>query len=327
MLIRLCLIAGAAVLAAQTTVAQALGLSALPLAILMGIVYGNIARAAPTARGATILAFSQQKLLRVGIILFGFNLTFQQILAVGWQAIMLDATIIILVLGAGIWIGTRVFGMSRELAILTSVGSAICGAAAVMAAEPVVKARERDVSIAVATVVAFGTLAMFCYPLIYPFAGIDEPAFGIYIGSTVHEVAQAAAAGGAIGEEAMRNAVVVKLIRVMLLAPVIITLSTFVFRASGQARGCAWHQIHVPWFVLGFVAVAALNSTAVLPDPLPAVLRGASQLSLAVAMAALGIRTRWCDARDAGKRPLLQAMVLFVLLMVSGYALNIWLYR
>lgn len=320
MLIRLLLIALIATTLAQTATLTAIGLSALPLAILMGIGYGNLARPAYRDRDATMLAFCQQKLLRLGIILFGFNLSFQQIASVGYQAILLDMLVIAIVLGLGIVVGMRVFRLPREVAVLTSVGSAICGAAAIMATEPVMRARERDVTVAVATVVLFGTLAMFSYPVIYSFAGMDPSLFGIYIGSTVHEVAQAVAAGQSIGGEAMRNAVVAKLIRVMLLAPVVLVLGSLMFRqvaGPGERR-----PIPVPWFVFGFIAAAAFNSVVVLPAPVLEGLQLTSQLSLAIAMAALGIKTRWATIRQAGTGPLALSLVLFIVLMVGGYGLN-----
>jgi uncharacterized integral membrane protein (TIGR00698 family) len=324
MLVRLLLIAIAATALAQTEAFSAIGLSALPLAILMGITYGNVAKPESKGRDAAVLAFSQQKLLRLGIILFGFNLSFQQIAAVGYQAILLDMIVIAVVLSLGIFVGIRLFRLPREVAILTSVGSAVCGAAAIMATEPVIRAKERDVTVAVATVVLFGTLAMFSYPVIYSFVGMDSSLFGIYIGSTVHEVAQAVAAGQAIGGEAMQNAVVAKLIRVMLLAPVVIVLGSLYFqRAAGSSER---QPVPIPWFVFGFIATAALNSVLTLPAVVLEGLQLASQLSLAIAMAALGIKTRWATIRQAGIKPLALSLVLFVVLMVGGFGLNVLFY-
>lgn len=324
MLIRLLIIAFAATALAQTESLTAIGLSALPLAILMGITYGNVAKPECRGRDAAVLTFSQQKLLRLGIVLFGFNLSFQQIASVGYQAILLDLLVIAIVLSLGIAIGIRVFRLPREVAVLTSVGSAVCGAAAIMATEPVIRARERDVTVAVATVVLFGTLAMFSYPVIYSFVGMEPSLFGIYIGSTVHEVAQAVAAGQSIGGEAMQNAVVAKLIRVMLLAPVVIVLGSLFFRRDAAAG--ARQPVPIPWFVFGFIATAALNSLVTLPAALLEGLQLASQLSLAIAMAALGIKTRWATIRQAGIKPLALSLVLFVVLMVGGFGLNVLFY-
>ncbi|MCH8531824.1 MAG: YeiH family protein [Saccharospirillum sp.] len=322
MLIVIPLLAAIAIALSQLPSMAALGLSALPLAILLGIVFGNLFRPQLTLRDARVMAFCQQRLLRLGIVLFGFNLSLQQIVAVGWQAIIIDIIIIVTVLSLGVWLGVRWFGLSKEAAVLTSVGSAICGAAAIMATESVVRGRERDVTVAVASVVLFGTLALFSYPLLYHWLDIDPAVFGIYIGSTVHEVAQAVAAGQTIGPEAMQTAVVTKLIRVMLLAPVVIFLGAVVFRQSDTG---ARRVVPVPWFVFGFILAAALNSWWLLPEMVLSTLKVVSQAALALAMASLGIKTQWATVRQAGIQPMLLALLLFVVLMVGGLGLN-WVF-
>src|SRR5690606_32374158 len=143
----------------------------------------------------------------------------------------------------------------RETSMLIGAGSAICGAAAVIAAEPVVRAQPHKVSVAVATVVVFGTLGMFLYPWLYPYLGLGEHAFGVYAGSTIHEVAQVVVAGRAVGEAAGSAAVIEKMLRVMLLAPFLLLLSSRLSReanaGSGEKAG-----IVIPWFAVLFVAVA-----------------------------------------------------------------------
>lgn len=296
------------------------GLSALPLAILLGMVWGHFDQRTLTASDTTVTRFCQQRLLRTGIILFGFSLSLEQIIAVGWQALLLDALIIIGIFSVGTWIGVRVFKLHRDVAILTSAGSAICGAAAVLATESVLKPQQQHVTVAIATVVLFGTLAMFLYPLIYQFAGMSEQGFGIYIGSTVHEVAQAVAAGGAIGGETLQTAVVVKLIRVMMLAPFILMLSMYLTRTDSDEAGS--RTITIPWFVFGFIAASALNSLFAFPEQLLQLFSLGSQFCLALAMAALGMQTQWKTIQQAGIKPLILALLLFVLLIGGGFFLN-----
>ncbi|MHA7879727.1 MAG: YeiH family protein [Saccharospirillum sp.] len=319
MLFILPLLALAALTLAQWSSLAALGLSALPLAIVLGMVYGNLVRPELTVTDARVMAFCQQRLLRLGIVLFGVNLSLFDVLAVGWQALMMDLVVVVSVLGLGIWIGVRWLRLSKEAAVLTSVGSAVCGAAAILATQSVVRGRERDVSVAVASVVLFGTLALFSYPLLYPWLDLDPAYFGIYIGSTVHEVAQAVAAGQTIGPEAMQTAVVTKLIRVMLLAPVVIVLGMWLFRRPGTAQGYA---IPIPWFVFGFMLAAALNTWLALPEAVTQVIQWLSQGALALAMTSLGIKTQWAVVRQAGPGPLLLALGLFVLLMVGGLVVS-----
>ncbi|WP_299197067.1 putative sulfate exporter family transporter [uncultured Amphritea sp.] len=305
-------------LASLESIARA-GLSALPLAILLGMIWGHFDQRTLTSGDTRFTLFCQQRLLRTGIILFGFSLSLEQIFAVGWQALLLDAITIFTIFTAGTWIGIKFFKLHRDVAILTSVGSAICGAAAVLATESVLKPKQQHVTVAVATVVLFGTLAMFSYPLIYQFADMSEQAFGIYIGSTVHEVAQAVAAGESISADTLQTAVVVKLIRVMMLAPFILLLSSRLSRADDQASSGA---IIIPWFVFGFIAATAVNSLVAIPEPLLNLIKLTSQFCLALAMAALGLQTRWVTIKQAGPKPLLLALILFLMLIFGGYLLN-----
>jgi uncharacterized integral membrane protein (TIGR00698 family) len=203
--------------------------------------------------------------------------------------------------------------------MLIGAGSAICGAAAVMAAEPVVRGQAHKVSVAVATVVVFGTLGMFVYPMLYPYLGLSEHAYGVYAGSTIHEVAQVVVAGRAVGESAASAAVIEKMLRVMLLAPFLLLLSSRI----GAAPGAAKSKIVVPWFALWFVAVSGFNSLHLLPEPWKAAIVQVDTVLLAMAMAALGLRTHVGAIRQAGPKPMLLAAVLFVVLTVGGYGLNV----
>lgn len=323
-LITLMLIAASGLGLAQIPAVAQFGLSALPLAIVLGALWGHLNQRPATTQDRAATSFCQQKLLRLGIILFGFSLSFQQIAQVGWQALLLDITVTVTIVLLGCWIGLKVLKLPYELAVLISAGSAICGAAAVMASEPVLKAKQQHVTIAVATVVLFGSLAMFSYPLIYQFSAMSEHTFGIYIGSTVHEVAQAVAAGDSIGGQALQSAVVVKLMRVMLLAPFILALSSLLWR-KGKAQAEQTRRINIPWFVLGFIATAAINSLITLPAGVIQGLLLSSQVCLAMAMAALGSQTQWRIIKQAGFKPMLLGAVLLLLLLGGGYALNSWL--
>ena len=309
------------------------GLSALPLAIVIGMLYGHFSVRVEDKRDQQFSTFCKQKLLRAGIVLFGFGLSFQQIIAVGWQAVVIDLVVICTIFTVGTFVGIKVLKLHRDVAILTAAGSAICGAAAILATESVLKPKQEHITIAIATVVLFGTLAMFSYPFIYQWVDMSDQSFGIYIGSTAHEVAQAVAAGQSINGETMQTAVVVKLIRVMMLAPFILMLSSVLCRisnrnASNSADKGAQREksvITIPWFVFGFMATAMINSVIFLPESLIAVLSFASQFSLAMAMAALGAQTQWVTIKKAGPKPLILALLLFIMLIFGGFFLNSWL--
>ena len=313
------------------------GMSALPLAIIIGMIYGHVSLRVEDERDQQFSSFCKQKLLRVGIILFGFGLSVQQILAVGWQAVVIDLVVICTIFTVGTFVGIKVLKLHRDVAILTAAGSAICGAAAILATESVLKPKQEHITIAIATVVLFGTFAMFSYPFIYQWVDMSDQTFGIYIGSTAHEVAQAVAAGQSINGETMQTAVVVKLIRVMMLAPFILMLSSVLCsisnrNASSRADSSIGSKtqseksiITMPWFVFGFMATAMINSVIILPESLKAVLSFVSQFSLAMAMAALGTQTQWATIKAAGPKPMILALLLFIMLIFGGFFLNSWL--
>lgn len=308
---------------------QSHGMSALTLAIILGIVLGNsvYGRLAP-ACGAGV-AFSKQTLLRLGIILYGFRLTFQDIGQVGLAGITIDALVLASTFGLAMFLGVKVFKLERNSAILIGAGSSICGAAAVMATEPVVKGRSEDVTVAVSTVVVFGTIAIFLYPLLYQLnlgwhvLAATPSAFGVYIGSTVHEVAQVVAAGKSIGQETANAAVIAKMVRVMMLAPFLVILSAVLARGKARPGGKEKAaRLAIPWFAFIFIAVVAFNSLGLLSGGVVAAITDIDTVLLAMAMAALGLTTHMSAIRRAGIKPLLLAGLLFCWLIAGGAAIN-----
>ncbi len=307
---------------------QTHGLSALTVAIVSGIVLGNTAYprlAMPSAAG---VGFAKHWLLRAGIVLYGLRLTFQDIGQVGMSGVLIDVLVVASTFGLACWLGVRVFRMEREAAMLIGAGSAICGAAAVMAADPVVRGRPAQVTVAVSTVVVFGTVAMFLYPALYQLGvaqgwlAMDAQRYGLFTGATVHEVAQVVAAGRALGDDAANTAVITKMVRVMLLAPVLLLLSLRLAQGpAGQGDGQRM-PIVVPWFAFGFVAVAGINSLHLLPSTLQHGLVQLDTALLAMAMAALGLTTHISALRQAGLKPLLLAALLFAWLVLGGFAIQ-----
>ncbi|MGE9552732.1 YeiH family putative sulfate export transporter [Erwinia amylovora] len=305
----------------------ALGLSALTLAILAGIVVGNTLypRFANRCDPGVILA--KQRLLRIGIVLYGFRLTFQQIADVGLSGVLIDILTLSSTFLMACWLGRRVFGLDRETVWLIGAGSSICGAAAVLATEPVLKAEASKVTVAIATVVIFGTLAIFIYPLLWALIGPHLPfvtlsQWGVFTGSTLHEVAQVVAAGHAVSPETENAAVITKMLRVMMLAPFLLILSARL-RNSRAASGSAPGKMAFPWFALIFIGVALFNSLHLLPPPLVSSLNQLDNLLLAMAMAALGLTTHLSSLKKAGLKPVLLGLVLFIWLILGGGAINL----
>lgn len=319
-------LAAAALAAAELPLAQHYGFSALTLAIVGGMIIGNTLypRVAQSCHGGVTVA--KQKLLRLGIILFGFKLTFQDIAAVGVGGVLIDALVLGSTFALAYWLGHRRMGLDEQSVILIGAGSSICGAAAVLATEPVLKAHAEKVAVAVATVVVFGTVAMFLWPLFYELVaslGVSSFTFGLFTGATVHEVAQVVAAGRAVSEATMDTAVITKMLRVMMLAPFLLALSTWLARRHGAQNGQQGGGITIPWFALGFLAMAGFNSLGLLPQAVVQQIIRVDTLLLATAMGALGLTTHLGAIRQAGVRPMLLAGALFVWLIVGGAAITL----
>ncbi|AKJ42680.1 YeiH family protein [Pragia fontium] len=325
-------ITGLSIYAANQPAIAQLGLSALTLAIVIGMVLGNVVYPSIASSCDAGVHLAKQKLLRLGIILYGFRLTFQQIADVGVSGIIIDALTLISTFFLAYWLGMRIFKMDKQTTILIGAGSSICGAAAVMAADPVVKAESSKVAVAVATVVIFGTIAMFLYPWLYQLdmqyhlLGFSDNEFGIYIGSTIHEVAQVVAAGRAISDDAGNSAVIVKMIRVMMLAPFLLILSSYISRGE-QATQLGSGKIQkspivIPWFAVFFIMVAGFNSLNWLPHAVVSALVYIDTIMLSMAMAALGLTTHVSAIRQAGIKPMLLASILFIWLIAGGALIN-----
>jgi uncharacterized integral membrane protein (TIGR00698 family) len=326
----------ASILLARIPLVQRSGLSALTLAIILGMLVGNLVLGAGESRYTAGIAFGKQALLRFGIVLYGLRLTFQDIAHVGIAGIAIDIIMLSCTFFLAWWAGTRWFHLDRTTAMLIGAGSAICGAAAVMATDPVVRGRADQVAVAISTVVVFGTSAIFLYPYLYHLnlehhlVGMNAGAYGIFAGSTIHEVAQVVAAGRAVSDSAADTAVITKMVRVMMLAPFLLMLSAYLERAERGEPARApdgssvpvRSKLTVPWFALWFVAVAAVHSAVPLP---PAGVNAAVNLDtvlLATAMAALGLTTYLSAVGRAGLRPIALGAVLFAWLIVGGTVVN-----
>lgn len=290
-------------------------INSLTLAIIIGIIIGNVANKHihPNLRNG--IAFSAKKILRFAIILYGFRITFTQIIQVGMSGLAADVIMLTSTYLIGYYIGTRVFKLDKDLCMLTAIGSSVCGAAAVLGTDSVLKAKSHKVSLAVATVVLFGSAAMFLYPFIYQLGFLDANAFGIYIGSCVHEVAQVVAAGSAVSKTAMDTAVIVKLTRVMMLVPYLFLLSMYLAKKSGQKMT----KIQIPWFALLFVGACGINSIGFISAGVTSAIIEFDIFLLTLAMFALGLETNFDKIKGLGFKPVALAFIMFVWLVCAGF--------
>ncbi|GAA5236190.1 putative sulfate exporter family transporter [Verticiella sediminum] len=303
-----------------------LGLSPLVIAIVFGAVYGNAMPGQMNADWAAGVNFAARRILRIAIALYGLRISAQELVSVGVPGLGLAASMVVGTLAIGVIVG-RLLRLDRETALLATAGSAICGAAAVLAFESSLRSAPEKSAVAVATVVLFGTVSMFLYPVLYH-AGwlqMDTAALGLFVGASVHEVAQVVAAASAIDPSVIEAATITKMARVALLVPVLLVLGLWLARRApaGEEAGAAKGKAPVPWFVLGFLAMIALNSTGVVPQAAIAAINPLVTFALTMAMAALGMETRLSRMRQAGPRVFALAAILFVWLLFGGYALTL----
>lgn len=325
-LIFVCLLALAATQAAHTPALSAWGISPLVVAIVLGAAYTNLMPGSLPAGWAEGIHLAARRLLRIAVAFYGLRISVQALLGIGLPGLSVAVMMVLGTLGLGVLLG-RVLRIDRETALLTAAGSAICGAAAVLAFESTTRAAAHKSTVAVATVVLFGTVSMFLVPVLYhagwlPFSPV---AMGVFIGATVHEVAQVVATASAIDPSVIQAATIVKMARVALLVPLLLILGAWLaWRPAQGGTAATAGRVAIPWFVLGFLALVLVNSSGVIPRPWLETVHALDTFALTMAMAALGLETRLARMREAGPRVLLLAFLLFAWLLVGGYWVTRW---
>ena len=325
---------------AEFQLMKSLSFSPLIIGIILGMIYANSLRNKLPQTWVPGIKFCTKEVLRAGVVLYGFKLTFQQVMEIGLPAILADVIIIAGTLLIGVLVG-KLLKMDSETALMTSTGSAICGAAAVLGAEPVVKCAPHKTAVAVSTVVIFGTLSMFLYPVLYRsgvLSGMTDTEVAIYTGSTLHEVAHVAGAGNAMDPTdslgIAGTATITKMIRVMMLAPVLVIMSLCLARKKKNTSGAAQEKgkITIPWFAFGFLLVIGINSLlqgatfipASVLDPTISFINNFDTFLLTMAMTALGAETSFDKFKQAGAKPFLLAGIIYVWLFFGGLFIAKW---
>lgn len=314
--------AAAATMISDINAIEKLGLSPLVIGIVIGIFYANTLRNKLPEAWEPGIIFSAKKILRFAIVFYGFRITFQEIAAVGMEGFLVSLIMLSTTFILGTWAGMKLFKLDRDTSMLTASGAAVCGAAAVLATEPVLRAENHKAAIAVSMVVLFGTIAMFLYPALYSAGIFDMTAreFGVYVGGTIHEVAQVVAVGGAYGPEASDPAVIVKMTRVMMIAPMLILLGlylSYTAKKSGNEGGAI--KLVIPWFAVYFLVMAGVNSLQFIPGGAVDVINEVDTFLLTMAMTALGMETRFSKFKGLGLAPLYAALLMFAWLVIGGY--------
>lgn len=315
-----------AVLARASTLVLPKIISEVTIGIGLGLVVANLAR--PPVRFKAGIKFAMGTPLRLGIVLLGARLSFGDVLDTGVGAFLVIVACMAFALALVMALG-RLLGLPPRLAALIAVGTAVCGNSAIAATAPVIEAEERDVSFAVATITLFGTLAVLIYPLIGHALGFSDSFFGHWAGVAVNDTSQVTATGFAYSAAAGETATIVKLTRNTLMGPLVVVIGILYVR-SGMAASTdrvqaasrlRWVKL-VPLFVVGFIALAALNSLSLIPAAALPPISEASKALILVALVAVGLNTDVSQLRAVGWRPLQAGFLAATLLSLFALGLG-----
>jgi uncharacterized integral membrane protein (TIGR00698 family) len=313
---------GLLIVAAVAGVARVVGgylpktISEVLVAIVLGMVLANLLPLPAATKTGT--KFAVQKLLRAGIVLLGARLSLQDLVATGLPAVAVVAVLMAVALAFTLGVG-HLLGLPRRLCLLIGVGTAVCGNTAIIATAPVVQAEEREVGFAVATITLMGTLAVLLYPTIGHALDMAPALYGAWAGVAVNDTSQVVAAGAAYGEEALQTATVVKMVRNTLMAPLIVGIAFAFGRGAGAAKAGAKGAF--PLFVLGFLGMAALNSTGLIPKDVARWCTQAASVLILCALAGVGLSTLVRDLMKNGVKPLLLGVGASILTATLGLVL------
>jgi len=318
------LLVSATVAIAATFLSDHYGAPVMLFALLLGMAFSFLADE-PQCRAG--ISFTSSTVLRLGVALLGARITADDVLTLGYGPLLLTVCGVLLTIAFGVVLA-RCMGLTRDFGILTGAAVGICGASAALAVASVLPRhknglQERDTIFAVLGVTALSTVAMIVYPIIAVSLGFDDPKAGMFLGATIHDVAQVVGAGYTISETAGEAATITKLLRVALLVPVVIAITLLLPRGRETGHG---KRPPVPLFLLAFVLLVVLNSLGLVPEPLRAGMETASRWALVAAIAALGIKTALKDLAAVGPKALvllvaetfwIAAVALSILLLIA----------
>jgi uncharacterized integral membrane protein (TIGR00698 family) len=314
----------ATVAIAATFLSDHYGAPVMLFALLLGMAFNFLAKERQCSAG---VAFTSSAVLRIGVALLGARITADEVLKLGYGPLLLTICGVSLTIPFGVLLARRM-GLTRDFGILTGAAVGICGASAALAVASILPRhkdglRERDTIFAVLGVTALSTVAMIVYPIIVVSLNFDDLKAGMFLGATIHDVAQVVGAGYTLSDTAGEAATVTKLLRVALLVPVVIAITILLCRGQRPGHG---NRPSFPMFLVAFVLLVAINSLGLIPEPLRAGLETMSRWALVAAIAALGIRTSLKDIAAVGPSALIllvaetfwiAALALLILLLLA----------
>ncbi len=293
--------------------------SSLIIAIILGLLLKNIFKI-PVLFDEGI-RFSLKRILRLGVILLGFRLSFAEISLIGWKGLILVLIVTPATILFATWLGKK-FGLDKNLSLLIGSGTGICGASAIAAVAPIINGDEKDSTFAIATVTIFGTIAMFLYPILFRVFHLPNLVYAVWTGSSIHEVAQVVATGFAAGDQAGQFATLIKLTRVLMVIPISIIIGIITFRKS--EKGVASKKMEmssVPWFVFGFLAIFIINSLHVVPTSTTQGFITLDSFLLTWAMAGMGLETSLEKMKQVGMKAFYVGLITWLFIGSLGFVM------
>ncbi|BDZ65529.1 YeiH family protein [Agromyces mangrovi Wang et al. 2018] len=312
-----------AIAVVATLIGRALPLlgSALP-AIAIGLAIALVRRPGRVLQPG--VAFTGSRVLQLSVVLLGTQLSLAQIVDVGLESLPIMLITLAACLGAA-WLVGRALGVVGDLRTLIGVGTGICGASAIAAVAPVIGAASADIAYAVSTIFLFNMVAVAVFPLIGHALGLDQAAFALFAGTAVNDTSSVVATAAVYGSVALQGAIVVKLVRTLMIIPITVGLAVHVRRRAVREAGSEHPPLTVrrvlglvPWFLVGFLVMAAIASLGVIPDAAEAALGQAATFLITTAMAAIGLSTDVRALRATGARPLVLGGILSTVVAVTA---------
>ena len=310
------------VAAAATFLSQHYGAPVMLFALLLGMAMNFLSAEGPCVAG---IAFTGRGVLRLGVALLGLRITATQVMALGWHPVLIVVLGVVLTIAVSM-LAARLLGFQSLFGLLSGGATAICGASAAMAlaaALPAHPQKERATLFTVVGISALSTLAMIVYPMIARLFGLDDTHAGVFLGATIHDVAQVVGAGYGMSRETGDVATIVKLMRVAMLLPVIM-FAVMIAQARSDAVGGERPPL-LPWFAVAFAALVAINSTGWVPSAVVSLGSDLSRWCLIAAIAAIGMKTQLRELATVGIKPVLLMVGETAFLAVLVLALQRWM--
>ncbi len=293
------------------------------IALFAGMIINSFYRPAWAVPG---LKFTSKKILKFAIILLGASLSVGVILSVGQRSLLVMVFTLLTCFGGGYLIG-KALGLNWKLSNLISAGTGICGGSAIAAIAPVIDAEDKDIAYAMSATFLFDMAMVVLFPIMGRAMGLSDEAYGLWAGTAVNDTSSVVAAGYAFSEGGGDYATMVKLTRTLSIIPTVLVFAFINVRlAKKKHLESTGAKVNIgglfPWFILGFLALAALNSTGIIPPEISKIAKSTSKFLMVAALAAIGLGTSFKDMKKAGLNPMLHGFIISALVVIVALAVE-----